>query len=337
MPIFLSVKEGHRFRDLAVLAPGKPLIIGRSPDVDVSFPQDFEMSSRHVQIEVQGNVCRIQDLGSTNGSFVNGEPVKECQLKPGDLLRCGGTDFRIEVPDTTGTGTVVANPLAGAAHDHDHGQPGATASTSPAERRPGTTTETSIPPDVLQKSGFSGETATEICRRFGLTKLISVQPEEAEAPEKFAVRLSTAGEDNDCLTFIAYALPKRLGVWWLIQCILAAESQKSDADPAMLKAAEDWVRTPTDEARRKAMQLAEELEMATPAAWAGVGAFWSHGSMGPANVPAVPPADNLAGKAISGGAILASVVNTPENAPARRKQFIDLALRIASGELTWEE
>jgi len=83
------------------------------------------------------------------------------------------------------------------------------------------------------------------------------------------------------------------------------------------------------------MKLAESLEMGTPAAWSGVGAFWSHGSMAPENAPDVPAPDALAGKAISGGAILASVIHSPEKAPERRQQFVELALKISSGELGW--
>jgi hypothetical protein len=154
-------------------------------------------------------------------------------------------------------------------------------------------------------------------------------------PEEYAKRLSTTCEENECLTFLAFALPKRCAVWWLTQCTQAAESFKSEADHPMLALAEDWVRKPTEENRRKAMEMAEELEMASPAAWAGVAAFWSHGSMGPPEAPPVPAADNISGKAVNAGAVIASVLHTPQHAPERRRQFTELGIRIASGQLPW--
>ena len=96
-----------------------------------------------------------------------------------------------------------------------------------------------------------------------------------------------------------------------------------------------WVKAPDDNVRRQAMQLAEELDMGTPASWAGVASFWSHGSMAPIGQPDVPAKDEMAGKAIAGGAILASVVNSPERAPQRRLAFGALAQEIARGEIPW--
>jgi hypothetical protein len=103
----------------------------------------------------------------------------------------------------------------------------------------------------------------------------------------------------------------------------------------MLQLAEDWVRQPSDDARRKAMQMAESLEMESPAAWAGVSAFWSHGSMAPPSAPDVPAPDHLTGKAVTGGAILATVLRNPEKAAERRQLFTEIAIRIADGKLPW--
>lgn len=58
--------------------------------------------------------------------------------------------------------------------------------------------------------------------------------------------------------------------------------------------------------------------------------------MAPPDVPAVEPKDNLAGKAISGGAIMASVFHAPEKAPEKQKGFIQLGIEIAEGKLPWD-
>ncbi|MFN5896308.1 MAG: DUF6931 family protein, partial [Planctomyces sp.] len=51
--------------------------------------------------------------------------------------------------------------------------------------------------------------------------------------------------------------------------------------------------------------------------------------------PDVPAPDHLTGKAVTGGAILATVLKTPENAAERRQLFTEIAIRIADGKLPW--
>lgn len=329
MPVFLRVKEDHRFRDVAVLSAGTPVMVGRSPEASVSFPQDIEMSSRHAEIELQGKLCHVRDLGSTNGTFLNDELVQECSLGPGDLLRCGGTVLCLELTEADRPAGTSPGP---AGHQH-HGATATAAVASKISR--GGATE-SLPEELQQLRGFSEANAAAVCSRFQLQELIATPPEPEESPAEYATRLLTSGDDNDCLYFLAWALPKRMAVWWLIQCIRTAESLKLESDPEILAAAEAWVRAPSDESRRKAMGLADAVRMESPACWTCVGAFWSHGSMGPPDQPAIPAPDNLAGKAIGGGAILAAVIRSPEKAPQKRQRFVELALEIASGELSWQ-
>jgi DNA-binding NtrC family response regulator len=59
--------------------------IGRAPEVDVRL-SDRGVSARHATITVTGGRVIIQDLGSTNGTRVNGKPVDRASLQPGDLV-----------------------------------------------------------------------------------------------------------------------------------------------------------------------------------------------------------------------------------------------------------
>ncbi len=60
--------------------------IGRHPSCDVQFPADLDILSRkHAQIVREGNRFKLIDQ-STNGTFLNGKPVKEAYLKDGDIL-----------------------------------------------------------------------------------------------------------------------------------------------------------------------------------------------------------------------------------------------------------
>jgi len=74
------------------------LVLGRGPGVDLAF-EDTEMSSQHVAIEFSGEGFRVGDLGSTNGTFVNGKPVHAKDLKSGDRIELGRHlfQFRLEV------------------------------------------------------------------------------------------------------------------------------------------------------------------------------------------------------------------------------------------------
>jgi len=70
--------------------------IGRTPDNAVSFPEDPNVSRHHAEIELRGNEYCLIDLGSSNGTTLNGGKVTgETYLKPGDVILLGGTS-RIE-------------------------------------------------------------------------------------------------------------------------------------------------------------------------------------------------------------------------------------------------
>jgi hypothetical protein len=72
-------------------------VIGREPANGVPLDRDTTASRRHAQISAEAGGYRIQDLGSANGTFVNGARVTESLLNPGDEVSIGGTRFRFEV------------------------------------------------------------------------------------------------------------------------------------------------------------------------------------------------------------------------------------------------
>jgi hypothetical protein len=72
-------------------------VIGRDASNPIPLDRDTTASRRHAQITDQGGVYHIQDLGSSNGTFVNGARITETQLSPGDEVAIGGTRFRFEV------------------------------------------------------------------------------------------------------------------------------------------------------------------------------------------------------------------------------------------------
>ena len=74
----------------------KSITIGRSPDCDVSF-DDANISRRHAEIRVVLGAHVISDLGSTNGTKVNGVPITlERTLRDGDIIALGSHTIRFE-------------------------------------------------------------------------------------------------------------------------------------------------------------------------------------------------------------------------------------------------
>jgi len=63
-------------------------VVGRGQDADFRLP-DTGVSRRHVEITWDGQSATLADLGSTNGTTVNGTPVQTWQLADGDVVRIG--------------------------------------------------------------------------------------------------------------------------------------------------------------------------------------------------------------------------------------------------------
>ncbi|MBL8350408.1 MAG: hypothetical protein JNL87_08820 [Burkholderiaceae bacterium] len=168
---------------------------------------------------------------------------------------------------------------------------------------------------------------------------LDLSPEAAQAvagvptAAEALLRLEAGGYCIEAVRLTAHALPKREAVWWACMCAAAVpDPALAPADVSARSSAEAWVRQPGDDAlRRKAWDAAQATGFKTPEAWAAVGAFWSGGSIAPAGQPAVPPAEDLTGRAVGGAVMLASVRGRPERAEARLLRFLGAARDIAAG------
>jgi hypothetical protein len=73
------------------------LTIGRGRQNDVALPEDEYASARHARFEPRQDGVWIQDLGSTNGTYLNGARLERPRrLTNGDIVRIGDTDLRYE-------------------------------------------------------------------------------------------------------------------------------------------------------------------------------------------------------------------------------------------------
>ena len=71
-------------------------LLGRGEESDIVLEDSFASSS-HARLVPHGDVIVLEDLGSTNGTYLNDEPLRGPQpLHPGDRIRIGDSDFTFE-------------------------------------------------------------------------------------------------------------------------------------------------------------------------------------------------------------------------------------------------
>jgi len=83
------------------LRPNREIVIGRSSDLDMVLVEDM-VSRKHAKISTGASRVTIQDLGSTNGTFVNGEKVKKARIKEGDRILIGTSILKLVAVEATG-------------------------------------------------------------------------------------------------------------------------------------------------------------------------------------------------------------------------------------------
>ena len=73
--------------------PGGTVRIGTQADCEICLVDDSYLSSHHAEVAFREGVYRLRDLGSTNGTFVNDEQIREQSLQDGDHVRLGLTQL----------------------------------------------------------------------------------------------------------------------------------------------------------------------------------------------------------------------------------------------------
>ena len=96
------------------IAQGVEYVIGRSPGADLVV-DDAECSGRHTSIMLRGDRCTVRDLDSANGTFLNSERVSQAEIRPGDRLAVGRTEFVVseEPPQTADEDILLARTQRG--------------------------------------------------------------------------------------------------------------------------------------------------------------------------------------------------------------------------------
>jgi hypothetical protein len=81
------------------LRADREIVVGRSSELDMVLVEDM-VSRKHAKIAASPDAILIQDLGSTNGTFVNGEKIKKVRLKEGDRILIGTSIIKLVAVDS---------------------------------------------------------------------------------------------------------------------------------------------------------------------------------------------------------------------------------------------
>jgi hypothetical protein len=97
MRITLETLTGASAGKRIVLESGQVVRVGRTGRAEVVFAEDAHMSGMHFALEWGAEGLVIRDLGSSNGTLVNGQRVEHAALAHGDRIRAGDTEFSVQM------------------------------------------------------------------------------------------------------------------------------------------------------------------------------------------------------------------------------------------------
>jgi len=106
------------------------MVVGRDSSCDITLPLEH-LSRRHVEFDLRGGQLYVKDLDSSNGTFLNGERVRESALKPGDRIKLDVVTFEVAGPQHDPHKTIIRTaPAAAGTRSTQQGDSGKAAESS---------------------------------------------------------------------------------------------------------------------------------------------------------------------------------------------------------------
>jgi serine/threonine-protein kinase len=102
MAVVIRVTSGPHSGQEYWIDRRQTFMVGRSSRVQFPMTGDMLLSREHFRIENQPPLCHLMDLGSTNGTKVNGHRVERVQLREGDVITAGDSSFVIHFCESSG-------------------------------------------------------------------------------------------------------------------------------------------------------------------------------------------------------------------------------------------
>jgi pSer/pThr/pTyr-binding forkhead associated (FHA) protein len=291
--LILEATQGAAAGRTIVVRDGQAIQVGRSNWADLCLADDAALSNVHFELQCDWKGCRIRDLQSATGTFVNDAKIADAPLQTGDRVVAGGTTFAVRIE-----GERLATPDQTAATEQ----------------------VAAAPPAAVYCQGLEWSEAAQQLLQDGL-------------PAAAYLDLLITGELLlDALRFLAAWLPKPAAVAWASGCVRSVLGQSLQAaDQAALDAAEAWAAKPDEPKRRAAGVAAEQCQYAGPAACVALAAFWSGGSLASENLPPVPPPETATAKAVSGALLMAAPHGEPTQALQRYRDFLAAGRQLKTG------
>ncbi|HYQ17688.1 MAG TPA: DUF4388 domain-containing protein [Polyangiaceae bacterium] len=144
------------------LAEGQEIVIGRSSELDMVLVEEM-VSRKHARIALTDGTISIEDLGSTNGTFVNGEKVQQGTLREGDRVLIGTNILKVVAAPQDAEARANLKAMA-VGRVTAKQQPGGR--TEEAPRMSGNLEEIPLP-DLLQLFGTSRKAGVLVLRTSG--------------------------------------------------------------------------------------------------------------------------------------------------------------------------
>ena len=100
----MRIRYRYRGNEKVFDLPSKTVVLGRprpSVHVDIDLSPDLRVSRPHARISTEDGYFWIEDLGSANGTEIDGEPIKgkgKLRLEPGQIIRISDTTIEVETP-----------------------------------------------------------------------------------------------------------------------------------------------------------------------------------------------------------------------------------------------
>ena len=94
MRIVIIVETGPAVGRRWLLRPGDRMVFGRTERADIVIAEDLLLSSCHFRISIDGDDCQIEDLQSTNGTFLDGAEIREAYIRAGAVIAAGAAELK---------------------------------------------------------------------------------------------------------------------------------------------------------------------------------------------------------------------------------------------------
>ncbi|MEQ9323245.1 MAG: FHA domain-containing protein, partial [Polyangiaceae bacterium] len=94
-PRFSLVAYHRDGAKVLALELGKPVVLGRTPPADLVVP-DASLSRQHARFGILGDGVVVEDLGSTNGTWLGGKSIESENIRPGDVVMLGSVRVLVQ-------------------------------------------------------------------------------------------------------------------------------------------------------------------------------------------------------------------------------------------------